>query len=131
MHKLNQKWTQSLSISNLQYFFTYSISIISYAPANRVPHIFQSFSQARLQLVGGNGFGAEIHHRGLVASLGLGALQHLPEEGLKASAMAPLQLRSRETVCNRWGSLKRNHVVYHVYHVSQFLIVIMCNTISI
>ena len=47
----------------------------------------QSYA-ARLQLVGANGFGAEIHHRGLVTSFGLGALQHLPEEGLEASGAA-------------------------------------------
>jgi len=58
--------------------------------------MFPTFPQrlnARVQLVGGNGLGAEVHHGGLVASLGLGALQHLPEEGLEASrwqAVAPL-----------------------------------------
>lgn len=40
---------------------------------------------SKIQLVGGNGFWAEIHHRRLVAPLRLGILEDFPQERLEAS----------------------------------------------
>ena len=75
----------TFSIIHFTYF---SILTPQSCAANHVLPNLPIFGYTRLQLVGANGFGAEVHHRGLVTSFGLGALQHLPEEGLEASGAA-------------------------------------------